>query len=85
MTQNRPETVTQLAPGLRTDPSEGDRLRTGLQARKIASTRIHVHNPVDDHFDDAYWAVCDEAHATTSYRFPGWWIRSGRTIEERAS
>ena len=80
MTQNRPETATHLAPGLRTDQPEGDRLRAGFQARKNASTPIHVHNPVDEHFDDAYWAACDEAHAKASYRFPTWWTRSGRTI-----
>ena len=80
MTQNRPETATQLDADGRSDPSEGDRLRTGFQARKGAPTLIHVHNPVDEHFDDAYWATCDEAHAKASYRFPTWWVGSGRTI-----
>ena len=73
--QNRPETATCLdADGL-SDPPEGDRLRTGVQARKIALSESEL-----EHFDDAYWTACDEAHAKASYRFPTWWTRSGRTI-----
>ena len=75
MTHNRPETATHLAPGPRTDPSEGDRLRTGVQARKIAYSEPEV-----EHFDEAYWAAVDVAHRNATYRFPTWWVGSGRTI-----
>ena len=75
MTQDRPETATQLAPGRRTDPPEGDRLRTGIQARKITLSESEL-----EHFDEDYWTACDEAHAKANYRFPTWWTRSGRTI-----